>query len=547
MPATAKGDRLANDQFANQKQSAINQSSKDKSSTDKSSKEQSSQEHPQNDLSSKTQSLNHPSSNHSVAVAGPGNDLLAEFIPEKTRVHCIGIGGVGVSAIAEMLVARGFQVSGSDAAEHARTLALRQLGVSIYIGHQRQHVHGAQLVVYSSAITSQNVEYAEALARQIPLYKRAQMLASLTMHHQLIAVSGTHGKTTTTGMMVWVLHQAGLAPSFAVGGNLRNLDAYCQLTHGDYAVIEADESDASFLYYDPDMIILTNIDADHLENYGNSFAALKEAFMNFLQRLSAQGFVAVCADDALAMSLAAQSSHKVFSYGQHQDADYRLCDFKQQGTVSHFSVSRPGKEPLALQLNCPGLHNALNATAVVLVADRLQVADIPLQEALRSFSGMGRRFQRHGEIEIGGAKALLVEDYGHHPRELEVTIQAVREVWPQCRLLLVFQPHRFSRVKLLADDFAKVLSKADAVVLLDIYPAGEKPMVGVNSGLIAQAITALNPSMPLVMCEDAEQLPAVLAKHVQAGDLCLLSGAGSIGRFAVQLAAQFGVVSAVGE
>lgn len=476
-----------------------------------------------------------------VPVTKGGQDILDDLVPENTRIHCIGVGGVGVSAIAEMLIARGFIVSGSDREANSLTAKLEHLGVEIFIGHKAEQVADADIIVYSSAINQSNPEYAAAMQEKKPLYRRAQMLAALTMHHKMVAVCGTHGKTTTTGMLVWVLHLAGLAPSFAVGGNLSNMNSYCQLTNGSYAVIEADESDATFLFYAPDLVILTNVDKDHLENYQGNYDLLKKTYARFLQQVADTGMVAVCADSDHAVAMIPEIKAKVLTYGESAGSDYRIIDFKQQGAKSYFTVQRPQRDPIHCQLNCPGLHNATNAAAVVLMADYLDVDDKYLTQALRSFSGMGRRFHRHGDIKLGAGSSLLVEDYGHHPRELEVTLQAARQVWPQRRLVLVFQPHRYSRVQHLWDDFVKVLSGVDCLLLMTIYPAAEQPIEGVTSQSLAININKLSPDLPVKLVSDSTQLAKVLDSVLQQDDLCLVSGAGSIGRTVLELKKDYSV------
>lgn len=473
-----------------------------------------------------------------------GTDLLAGRDPQNTRVHCIGVGGVGVSAIAEMLVARGFIVSGSDMHENQQVIKLRQMGVNIFLEHAEKNINEVDIVVYSSAIQAGNPEYDAAIEQNIPLYKRAAMLASLTMHHQLVAIAGTHGKTTTTGMMVWVLHQAGMAPSFAVGGRLCNMNAYCQLTHGKYAVIEADESDASFLYYHPQLAILTNVDQDHLENYQGDYNLLKKTYVDFLQQVDVNGKLVVCADDDEAMQLCKEVKVPLITYGMTKEADYRIVDFQQHGAVSHFSVQRPQQPVLHCRLNCPGEHNALNATAVIAMSAYLGIADEYVVQALRSFSGMGRRFQRHGQIALGRGHAVLVEDYGHHPRELAVTLQAARQVWPNRRLLVLFQPHRFSRVQRLQSEFAAVLAQADQALVLDIFPAGEAPIEGVSSAYMAQEVSklSLSPCVYLSCGAKPQQLSKLLAEHLQDQDICLLTGAGSIGQLACYLKDNYGIL-----
>ncbi|MBY4596616.1 UDP-N-acetylmuramate--L-alanine ligase [bacterium BD-1] len=458
---------------------------------------------------------------------------LARAFP---RVHFIGIGGVGMSGIAEVLVTLGYQVSGSDANDSAATRRLASLGASIHRGHAAAHVEGADVVVVSSAIKADNPELVAAHARRIPVVPRAEMLAELMRFKRGIAIAGTHGKTTTTSLVASVLSEGGLDPTFVIGGQLLSAGANARLGGGQWLVAEADESDGSFLRLNPLVAVVTNIDADHLENYGGDFARVQAAFNEFLHRLPFYGLAVLCVDDPEVAALAALTPRHLVTYGIREPADVRATDVRQDGPCMRFTLHLPEAEPQAVTLNLPGAHNVLNALAAAAIGWQLGVTPAAIATALEKFQGIGRRFNLKGELDFGRGKALLVDDYGHHPRELEAVFAAARGGWPERRLVVAFQPHRYSRTRDLFDDFAAVLSSADAVLLTDVYPAGEAPIAGADAKSLARAIRARGRIDP-VLAGTARELPRVLADVLADGDLLLVMGAGDIGHVAAELAA----------
>ena len=458
---------------------------------------------------------------------------LARAFP---RVHFIGIGGVGMSGIAEVLVTLGYQVSGSDANDSAATRRLAALGAVIHRGHAAGNVEGADVVVVSSAIKADNPELMAAHARRIPVVPRAEMLAELMRFKRGIAIAGTHGKTTTTSLVASVLSEGGLDPTFVIGGQLLSAGANARLGGGQWLVAEADESDGSFLRLNPLVAVVTNIDADHLENYGGDFARVQAAFNEFLHRLPFYGLAVLCVDDPEVAALAAQTPRHLVTYGIREPADVRATDVRQDGPCMRFTLHLPEAEPQAVTLNLPGAHNVLNALAAAAIGWQLGVTPAAIATALEKFQGIGRRFNLKGELDFGRGKALLVDDYGHHPRELEAVFAAARGGWPERRLVVAFQPHRYSRTRDLFDDFAAVLSSADAVLLTDVYPAGEAPIAGADAKSLARAIRARGRIDP-VLAGAARELPRVLADVLADGDLLLVMGAGDIGYVAAELAA----------
>lgn len=458
---------------------------------------------------------------------------LARAFP---RVHFIGIGGVGMSGIAEVLVTLGYQVSGSDANESAATRRLISLGASVFRGHAAENIAGADVVVVSSAIKAQNPELAAARAERIPVVPRAEMLAELMRFKRGIAIAGTHGKTTTTSLVASVLSEGGLDPTFVIGGQLLSAGANARLGGGQWLVAEADESDGSFLRLNPLVAVVTNIDADHLENYGGDFERVKAAFNEFLHRLPFYGLAVLCVDDAEVAALAAETPRHLVTYGIEQAADVYARNVRQEGACMRFTLHLPEGVPHEVTLNLPGRHNVLNALAAAAVGWQLGVEPDAIAAALEKFQGIGRRFNLKGELDFGRGKALLVDDYGHHPRELEAVFAAARGGWPERRLVVAFQPHRYSRTRDLFDDFAAVLSSADAVVLTEVYPAGEAHIAGADAKSLARAIRARGRIDPVV-AGSAKELPAVLADVLADGDLLLMMGAGDIGHVAADLAA----------
>ncbi|HQC72283.1 MAG TPA: UDP-N-acetylmuramate--L-alanine ligase [Candidatus Competibacteraceae bacterium] len=464
-------------------------------------------------------------------------------IPEAWRdmrrirhIHFVGIGGAGMSGIAEVLLNLGYSVSGSDLRASAVTARLAQLGAVIRPGHAAEHIAGCDAVVISSAVAEDNPEVVAARAARIPVVPRAEMLAELMRFRYGIAVAGTHGKTTTTSLITSLLAEGGLDPTFVIGGRLNSAGANARLGAGRYLVAEADESDASFLFLQPMIAVVTNIDADHLSTYGNDFARLRETFVEFLHHLPFYGLAVLCADDPQVRAILPRLTRPVLTYGTSEDCDARATDIVQEGLRTRFLAHLPGlSAPLPITLNLPGRHSVLNALAALAVARELGVAETAIRRALQNFQGIGRRFQQHGELVLpGGGRATVMDDYGHHPREIQAVLNALRGAWPQRRLVLAFQPHRFSRTRDLFDDFAQVLSEVDTLILLDVYPAGEKPIAGADGRSLSRAIRTRGKVDP-VFVEHSAELPAVLPGLLRDGDLLLLMGAGDIGAMAVQL------------
>ncbi|SEK95421.1 UDP-N-acetylmuramate--L-alanine ligase [Roseateles sp. YR242] len=448
------------------------------------------------------------------------------------RIHFTGIGGAGMSGIAELLVAQGYQVSGSDQGESDTTRRLRSLGVTVQIGHAAEHVGQAQVLVKSSAIKADNPELMAAHAQHIPVLLRAQMLAELMRPRMGIAVAGTHGKTTTTSLLTTVLLQAGLDPSYAIGGQLLASGANAALGAGLHMVVEADESDASFLHLLPQLAIVTNIDADHMDTYGHDLARLRQAFVDFLHHMPFWGAAVLCGDDAGVRSIVPMLSRPVILYGLDPSHDVRAINVQADpGGEMRFTAlrrDRRGQElpPLAVRLRLAGQHNVLNALAVIAMAMELGVRDEAVLQGLAGFGGVGRRFQSHGELPVGEGTAVLIDDYGHHPVEMRAVLQAARGAYPGRRLVLAFQPHRYTRTRDCFADFAEVLAQADAVLLTDIYAASESPLPGISGESLAQAVNAHGTTAAYV--GDWQQLPEALAAHARAGDVLIVMGAGSI-------------------
>jgi UDP-N-acetylmuramate--alanine ligase len=455
---------------------------------------------------------------------------------KAARVHFVGIGGVGMSGIAEVLCTLGYSVSGSDNADSATTRRLASLGASVQRGHAAANVLGADCVVVSSAIKADNPELLEARAQRIPVVPRAEMLAELMRFRRGVAVAGTHGKTTTTSLLASVLGEGGLDPTFVIGGQLLAAGANARLGSGDWLVAEADESDGSFLRLNPLVAIVTNIDADHLENYGGDFANVQAAFAEFLHRLPFYGLAVLCIDDPEVAALAANTSRHVITYGFSADADVRAEDVRQDGGCMHFTLCLSDATRTPIELALPGRHNVQNALAAATVGWQLGIAPGTIARALQKFAGIGRRFNLLAELRTAkGATVQLVDDYGHHPKELEAVFAAARGGWPDKRLVVAFQPHRYSRTRDLFDDFAGVLSGVDALVLTEVYPAGEQPIAGADAKSLARAIRARGRIDPVVV-GSAGELATVLPDVLHDGDLLLLMGAGDIGHAAQQLA-----------
>lgn len=463
---------------------------------------------------------------------------LRTMIPEMRRVrriHFIGIGGAGMGGIAEVLANEGYQISGSDIANNAVTQRLNQLGATIFIGHEPSHVAGASVVVVSTAIKGDNPEVVAARELRIPVVRRAEMLAELMRYRHGIAIAGTHGKTTTTSLVSSIYAEADRDPTFVIGGLLNSAGTNARLGSSRYLIAEADESDASFLHLQPMVSIVTNIEADHMDTYGGDFNKLKATFIEFLHNLPFYGLAVLCIDDPVIRGLLPDVGRATITYGYSDDADVQVLDFMQDHNRSSFKVRRQDGSLLAVTLNLPGRHNALNAAAAIAVATEDGIDDEAITLALARFEGVGRRFQHYGEFATGQGQAMLVDDYGHHPSEVRVTINAVRAGWPERRLVMIFQPHRYTRTRDLYDDFAEVLSKVDVLILLDVYAAGEEPIPGADSRALCRSIRQRGQLDPVFVATTAE-VPAVLAGLLAAGDLVLTQGAGNVGALARTLA-----------
>ncbi len=451
------------------------------------------------------------------------------------KIHLIGIGGAGMSGIAEVLINLGYDVSGSDLREGAMTQRLASLGAAIHIGHVAVNVVGVDVVVTSTAVDKENVEVIEARARRIPIIPRAEMLAELMRFRFGIAVAGTHGKTTTTSLTASILAEGELDPTFVIGGRLNSAGTNARLGESAYLVAEADESDASFLYLQPMMAIVTNIDQDHMETYGGDYQNLKDAFIEFLHHLPFYGLAILCLDDEGVNEILPEISKPVRTYGFTEKADIRAKEIVQEGFKTHFSVKRSGYESdLQVTLNLPGKHNVQNALAAITVATELAVSDEAIIKALAEFKGIGRRFQENGKIKLDGGEVLLIDDYGHHPTEVAATLEAIKKGWPDKRLVLVFQPHRYSRTRDLFEDFVHVLSGSDALLLLDVYPAGEERISGADGRSLARAIRTRGQVDP-VFIEESSELAEVLPGLLQPNDILVTMGAGNVGQISANL------------
>lgn len=453
------------------------------------------------------------------------------------RIHFVGIGGAGMGGIAEVLLNEGYTVSGSDLAPNPVVDRLTSLGAQVFFGHSAEHVHGASVVVVSSAIKAENPEIATALELRIPVVRRAQMLAELMRFRHGIAIAGTHGKTTTTSLIASIFAEAGADPTFVIGGLLNSAGTNARLGAGRYLIAEADESDASFLHLQPMAAIITNIEPDHMETYQGDFEKMKSTYLEFCHNLPFYGVVVVCIDDPVIRELIPQIGRTVLTYGFSADADYRLSDFSQQGTQTTFVIQDPKGQQRTVSLNLAGRHNALNATAAFAIAADEGIDEQAILAAFAKFEGIGRRFQQYGEFETGRGSVLLVDDYGHHPTEVAATIAAARNAWPQRRLVMAYQPHRYSRTRDLYEDFAQVLSSVDTLLLLEVYSAGEAPIAGADSRSLCRSIRARGQLDPIYIAQP-QDLAAALADVLQEGDVLLTQGAGNIGALAKQLAAQ---------
>jgi UDP-N-acetylmuramate--alanine ligase len=458
------------------------------------------------------------------------------------HIHFVGLGGSGMSGIAEVLFNLGYTISGSDLNDSATMRRLQGLGMQVFVGHDQAHVQGADAVVTSTAVSADNPEVQAARAMQIPVVPRALMLAELMRLKRGIAIAGTHGKTTTTSLVTSVLAEGGLDPTFVIGGRLNSVGANAKLGGGEYIVVEADESDASFLNLLPVMAVVTNIDADHMETYGHDFARLKQAFVDFLHRMPFYGTAILCIDDPAIREITEQVNCPITSYGFSESAQVRAVNVKAVGAQMHFTVQRRNGiqlPDLDIVLNLAGSHNVLNALSAIAVAVELGIEDAAVQRALAQFKGVGRRFQSYGDLPcVGGGHFTVIDDYGHHPVEMAATLAAARGAFPDRRLVLAFQPHRYTRTRDCFEDFVQVIGRADAVYLTEVYAAGEAPIVAADGRALARALRVAGQVEPQFVAQVAD-LPALLAQNAQAGDVVLCMGAGTIGGIPAKLVELF--------
>jgi len=452
------------------------------------------------------------------------------------NIHFVGIGGSGMSGIAEVLINLDFNVTGSDLASNATTRRLEDFGATVYQGHVAENLGDADVVVVSSAVNEKNPEVSAARAKNIPVVPRALMLAELMRFRQGIAVAGTHGKTTTTSLIASILAEAGMDPTFVIGGKLEAANANAKLGTGEYIVAEADESDASFLHLTPVMAVVTNIDQDHMDTYEHSFDKLKSAFVEFLQQLPFWGMAVVCLDDANIREILPRVTKPVMTYGFSEDARVRAINVRADEGKMHFTVQRINgvTTEFEVTLNLPGNHYVLNALAAIAIASELDVPDAAIIKALKEFKGVGRRFERYGDVKVkSGGTFTLIDDYGHHPVEMQAVIAAAREAFPERRLVMAFQPHRYTRTRDCFEDFVRVLSSADAVLLTEVYSAGEAPIVAADTRSLIRSIRIAGKVEPLFV-ETTDALPAAILNMVQANDVVIVMGAGSIGQVAMK-------------
>ncbi len=460
-------------------------------------------------------------------------------VPEMRRVkriHFIGIGGTGMCGIAEVLLNLSYQITGSDMKASASTQRLEKLGATVFIGHAAENIRGADVVVVSTAVRENNPEVIAARETRIPIVRRAEMLAELMRYRHGVAVAGTHGKTTTTTMIATIFAEAELDPTFVIGGLVNSAGSNAKLGESRYLIAEADESDASFLHLQPLISVVTNIEADHMDTYGGDFSVLKKTFIEFLHNLPFYGIAVLCIDDPVIREMIPSISRSVITYGFSDDADFRIGDWHKSGMQSAFRVTKQATgETFDIELHIPGRHNVLNAAAALAVANDEGIAREKIIAGLARYQGVGRRFQIYGDLPVQGGSATLVDDYGHHPTEVAATVSGVRQAWPDRRLVMVYQPHRYTRTRDLYEDFASVLSTVDVLLMLDVYSAGEEPIAGADSRSLCRSIRSRGKVEP-VFVEKIEQIADVLKSVVRAGDIVLTQGAGNIGAIAAELA-----------
>lgn len=461
------------------------------------------------------------------------------FMRRIRNIHFVGIGGAGMSGIAEVFHNLNYQISGSDIIDSAVVKHLRTLGITIHMGHDKANLVEVHVVVVSTAIDEQNPEIKAAREQRIPVVPRAEMLAELMRFRRGIAVAGTHGKTTTTSLVASVLAQGNIDPTYVIGGKLNSSASHAKLGLSDYLVAEADESDASFLYLQPMMAIVTNIDQDHLSTYGGDFGRLKQTFLDFLHHMPFYGLAVLCIDDPVIRDIINQIARPVLTYGESKDADVRITTIQPDGAKTRFSVQLPEhKKAIDIELNLTGKHNVLNATAAISIAWELEVDSAAIQTALREFSGINRRFQISEQVSVPGGIIMHIDDYAHHPNEIKATMEGIRAAWPDRRLVVVFQPHRYTRTRDLFDDFSQVLSEVDRLILLEVYAAGEKHMTDADGRALARSIRARGKIDPIFV-EDFDHLDDVIETIVEAGDILLTLGAGSIGAWSAEFPARY--------
>ena len=465
----------------------------------------------------------------------PDRQIPTQGLGDIDKIHFVGIGGTGMSGIAEVLFNLGYKVSGSDIKQSAVTKRLETLGLIIKTGHSKENIENVDVVVTSTAVNVNNEEVNAAQIKRIPVIPRAEMLAELMRFRFGIAIAGTHGKTTTTSLTASILAEGGLDPTFVIGGRLNSAGTNAKLGLGQYLVAEADESDASFLHLQPMIAVVTNIDQDHMETYGGSFQKLKETFLEFLHHLPFYGLAVMCLDDEGVRDILPEIAKPVKTYGVHADADVRAIEIKQQGMQTHFKVERwDDHQSLQITLNMPGWHNMLNALASITIATRLDIDDEDIIKSLKTFKGIGRRFQINGDIKCNEGFITFVDDYGHHPREITATFEAMQQAWPARRKVIIFQPHRYTRTRDMFEDFVGVLSTVDVLILLDIYTAGEDEIIGANGQTLSRAIRTRGQIDP-VFVKDRNDLANILVGIVKPEDVILTMGAGNVGQIAAEL------------
>ncbi|PCH56508.1 MAG: UDP-N-acetylmuramate--L-alanine ligase [Legionellales bacterium] len=462
------------------------------------------------------------------------------------NIHLVGIGGSGMGGIAEVLHYLGYNVTGSDVTNNAMVMHLKHIGINIMVGHNANNIVDKDVLVVSSAISSDNVELQEAHKLNVPIVQRAAMLSELMRFKQGIAVAGAHGKTTTTSLIANIMAAGDHDPTFVIGGRVHGFGSNARLGSGNYFIVEADESDASFLQLNPLVSVITNIEADHLENYDNDYEKLEKAYLEFIHKLPFYGFVVVCYDDPGVVKLLPEIARPIVTYGLHSDADYRIEFLERKDNQSHFIVHRKNNISMKIVLNLPGRHNILNATAAIAVATEEGISDTAITKGLQNFTGVERRMQNLGTIKVSGGTAVVIDDYGHHPSEIKVVIESVREDFPNNRLVMLFQPHRYSRTKVLFAAFAEHLAQVDELLLLEVYPAGENYLPGADSNALAVAIATShhNNLQPMVITE-LSQVTELLQGVLQDGDVLLMQGAGNIGRLATEVVSRDAKIASV--